>query len=111
MICGNTPFSSISVVVPVYNGAQSLPDLVHRLHLTLSGLVERYEIILVNDGSRDDSWSVICRLAQEHSFVRGLDLMRNYGQHNALLAGIRAVENEIIVTIDDDLQHPPEVGS
>ena len=108
MIRGNASYSSISVVVPVYNGAQSLPELVRRLQQTLAGLVEQYEVILVNDDSRDDSWAVVCRLVEEYSLVRGLDLMRNYGQHNALLAGIRAAEHELIVTIDDDLQQPPE---
>jgi undecaprenyl-phosphate 4-deoxy-4-formamido-L-arabinose transferase len=63
---------------------------------------------MVNDGSRDASWQVICELADVHSCVKGINLMRNYGQHNALLAGIRAAQYELIVTIDDDLQHPPE---
>jgi undecaprenyl-phosphate 4-deoxy-4-formamido-L-arabinose transferase len=62
----------------------------------------------VNDGSADDSWEVILQLARIHSWVRGINLMRNYGQHNALLAGIRAAQYEVIVTMDDDLQHPPE---
>src|SRR5262249_15996707 len=61
-----------------------------------------------NDGSRDRSWEVICQLAQEHTSVCGINLMRNYGQHNALLCGIRAAKHEVTVTIDDDLQHPPE---
>ena len=66
------------------------------------------ELILVNDGSRDRSWDVICDLSIEYSWVRGINLMRNYGQHNALLCGIRAARNEIIVTMDDDLQNPPD---
>jgi undecaprenyl-phosphate 4-deoxy-4-formamido-L-arabinose transferase len=66
-----------------------------------------YEIILVNDGSPDHSWQEICRLAREFEHVRGIDLMRNYGQHNALLAGIRAAQYPVTVTMDDDLQHPP----
>jgi undecaprenyl-phosphate 4-deoxy-4-formamido-L-arabinose transferase len=67
-----------------------------------------FEVILVDDGSTDASWSVIRNLAARDTAVRGLQLMRNYGQHNALLAGIRAARGNIIVTIDDDLQHPPE---
>jgi undecaprenyl-phosphate 4-deoxy-4-formamido-L-arabinose transferase len=66
------------------------------------------EIVLVNDGSRDGSWAVIGELARTHRRVRGLDLMRNYGQHNALLCGIRAAAGSRIVTMDDDLQNPPE---
>jgi len=100
--------SSISVVVPVYNSAPILPELASRLHPVLDSLVDRYELVLVNDGSHDKSWEVIARLADEHDWIHGIDLMRNYGQHNALLAGIRAAQYEVIVTIDDDLQHPPE---
>ena len=66
------------------------------------------EIVLVNDGSADESWSVIRELSRENSSVRGINLMRNYGQHNALLAGIRAARGGTIVTMDDDMQHPPE---
>jgi len=95
----------LSVVVPVYNSAVSLPTLVQRLAAALQG--RSYEVVLVNDGSRDDSWSVIRRLSEESGRVRGLNLMRNYGQHNALLAGIRDARGDTIVTMDDDLQHPP----
>jgi len=68
----------------------------------------QHEIILVNDGSRDRSWEVISELSSRSQAVRGLNLMRNYGQHNALLCGIRAAKYEVIVTMDDDLQHPPQ---
>jgi len=95
----------LSVVVPVYNSAVSLPTLVQRLAAALQG--RSYEVVLVNDGSRDDSWSVIRRLSENSDRVRGLNLMRNYGQHNALLAGIRDARGDTIVTMDDDLQHPP----
>jgi undecaprenyl-phosphate 4-deoxy-4-formamido-L-arabinose transferase len=86
----------------------SLPELVRRLGEVLGPRTGKYEAILVNDGSRDASSAVIAALAREHSWIRGLELLRNYGQHNATLAGIRAARNDIIVTIDDDLQHPPE---
>lgn len=100
---------AISAVVPVYNSQSTLGPLVERLSRALEDLAAgRFEILLVNDGSRDASWSVIQRLVEERSWVVGLDLMRNYGQHNALLAGIRAAKGEIIVTLDDDLQNPPE---
>jgi len=101
-------FSGISVVVPVYNSEGTLRELVTRLESTLGRAVPKLEIILVNDGSRDGSWHAISQLAQEHDCVRGVDLMRNYGQHNALLCGIRMAENDVVVTLDDDLQHPPE---
>jgi len=97
-----------SVVIPVYNSAATLPELIAQLRQVLPTVAERYEVILVNDGSRDLSWGVITRLADEHAWVRGIDLMRNYGQHNALLAGIRAARYDVTVTMDDDLEHPPE---
>jgi glycosyltransferase involved in cell wall biosynthesis len=93
-------------VVPVYNSEGSLPDLVDRLHGVLGR--EPFEIVLVNDGSADHSWAKITELASRYPNLHGLNLMRNYGQHNALLAGIRAARGDSIVTIDDDLQHPPE---
>jgi undecaprenyl-phosphate 4-deoxy-4-formamido-L-arabinose transferase len=99
---------SISVVVPVYNSQATLVELTARIEAVLMPLVQRFEIILVNDGSRDESWQVITRLAEQNPNIRGLNLMHNYGQHNALLAGILRAWYEIIVTLDDDLQHPPE---
>jgi glycosyltransferase involved in cell wall biosynthesis len=97
----------ISVVVPVYNSASTLPALADRISNVL-GVRGDYEIVLVNDGSADASWKAIETLAAERPHVRGLDLMRNYGQHNALLAGIRAARHPVVVTLDDDLQNPPE---
>jgi glycosyltransferase involved in cell wall biosynthesis len=99
---------SLSVVVPVFNSASTLPELVERLEAALDTGHATYEIVLVNDGSVDASWSEIKRLSTTRPSVRGLDLARNFGQHNALLAGIRAARNDVIVTLDDDLQHPPE---
>ena len=96
----------VSVVVPVYNGAATLPEVVRRVDAALAG--SDYELVLVNDGSADGSWELIAELARENSRIRGLDLMRNYGQHNALLAGVRAARYPVAVTIDDDLQNPPE---
>lgn len=100
--------TSISVVVPVYNSEQSLRELCARLLPAMSQLADRFELIFVNDGSRDGSWQVICALAEEVGNLRGINMSRNYGQHNALLCGIRAARYEIVVTLDDDLQHPPE---
>jgi len=99
---------TISVVVPVYNSEASLPPLIQRLEPVLKSASEDFEVILVNDGSRDRSWAVIQQLASQYGFIHGMTLMRNYGQHNALLAGIRRAQYEVIVTIDDDLQDPPE---
>jgi glycosyltransferase involved in cell wall biosynthesis len=103
----DTPVS-ISVVVPVYNSEPILPELVKRLQPVLTGMACEYELVLVNDGSRDQSWKVIQEQSQSHPWIRGINLMRNYGQHNALLCGIRAARFDTLVTMDDDLQHPPE---
>ena len=99
---------SLSVVTPVYNGESSVAELCRRLSEVLPRVATQHEIILVNDGSRDRSWEVILELSSQMPAVRGLNLMRNYGQHNALLCGIRAAKYEVIVTMDDDLQHPPQ---
>jgi undecaprenyl-phosphate 4-deoxy-4-formamido-L-arabinose transferase len=98
----------ISVVVPVYRSEPILPELVQRLAQTLSSLAQEYELILVNDSSPDRSWDVISQLQPQFLCIRVINLMRNYGQHNGLLCGIRAAKYEVIVTMDDDLQHPPE---
>jgi len=100
--------SGISVVVPVYNSEGTVSELVERLATVLRRGSASFEIVLVNDGSADRSWEAIQRVAGSNPRVRGIDLMRNYGQHNALLAGIRSANHGVIVTMDDDLQHPPE---
>ncbi|MFH1524487.1 MAG: glycosyltransferase family 2 protein [Chloroflexota bacterium] len=97
-----------SIVIPVYNGAETLPVLVERLSRVLPGIAGKYEVILVNDGSRDNSWAVVQDLQRQYPWVIGINLMRNYGQHNATLCGVRAARHEVTVTMDDDLQHPPE---
>lgn len=99
---------SLTVLVPVYNSEGSLRPLVERLEPVLARLAREYELILVNDSSRDGSWGVVQELARAKPWIRGICMMRNYGQHNALLCGIRAARHELVVTMDDDLQHPPE---
>lgn len=98
----------ISLVIPVYNSESTLTALVGRVDGVMNGIGADYEIVLVNDASRDGSWSVIQGLAEGNPRVRGVDLTRNFGQHNALLCGIRSARGELIVTMDDDLQNPPE---
>jgi undecaprenyl-phosphate 4-deoxy-4-formamido-L-arabinose transferase len=98
----------VSVIVPVYNSQDTLEPLVDRLIKVFRERTDECEILLVNDGSHDLSWNVIQTLASSHREVHGLNLMRNFGQHNALLAGIRQAKGETVVTMDDDLQNPPE---
>jgi undecaprenyl-phosphate 4-deoxy-4-formamido-L-arabinose transferase len=97
-----------SIIVPVYNGAESVPALVERLRKVLPEVTDKFEAILVNDGSRDLSWDRIVELSNQYSWITGINLARNFGQHNALLCGIRQAQYEFIVTLDDDLQNPPE---
>ena len=98
----------ISVVVPVYNGERSLVGVVKRIDRVLGQTGSEYEVVLVNDGSRDGSWQKIQKLASHNPAIRGVQLMRNYGQHNALLCGIRSAVYPTVVTLDDDGQNPPE---
>jgi glycosyltransferase involved in cell wall biosynthesis len=105
-LISNAAGMSLSVIVPVFNSSNTLKILVQAIDRTLVDIEK--ELILVNDGSRDQSWNVIRDLSSEFNWIRGINLMRNYGQHNALLCGIRAAHNEIIVTMDDDLQNPPD---
>ena len=108
MNAAKKPASFLSIVIPVYNSADTLNLLVEKLEEVLPEISQQFEIILVNDGSRDESWRTIELLMRSHPAVRGINLMRNYGQHNALLCGVRAAQGDIIVTMDDDLQHPPK---
>jgi glycosyltransferase involved in cell wall biosynthesis len=96
------------VVVPVYNGEHSLRPLAERLLPVLRAAASQFELVLVNDASPDGSLAVTRELRGMHAWIRTIDLRRNYGQHNALLCGIRAARFGIVVTMDDDLQHPPE---
>ncbi len=98
----------VSVVIPVYNSEDSLAGVINRLTETMRVCVDRFEAILVDDGSCDESWRAIKELAARYPEVRGLRLMRNYGQHNALLCGIRLAKYPVLVTLDDDGQNPPE---
>lgn len=99
---------SLTVVVPVYNSESTLQALAERLGTVLPTIANEYEAILVNDGSRDRSWAVIEELSITYPWIHGVNLMRNYGQHNALLAGIRKASYQFVITMDDDLQNPPE---
>lgn len=96
-----------SVVIPVYFAADTLSELAAQLVPALDALGRPYEIVLVNDGSKDRSWEIIQTLAREYPCIIGINLMRNYGQHNALLCGIRQAQYDITITMDDDLQHSP----
>lgn len=99
---------NLSVVIPVYGSEKILPDLVARLESALPTMAEAYEVIFVCDDSPDDAWRVICEAREKHPWIRGYRLMRNFGQHSALICGIRHATYEVVCTMDDDLQHAPE---
>lgn len=104
----NPSARALSVVIPVYNSDAVLPKLVERLAPVLAAHADAYEAILVDDGSPSDTWAIVEGLARSHPWIQGVQLMRNYGQHNALLCGVRLARFDTIVTMDDDLQHRPE---
>ena len=97
----------ISVVIPVYNEEANLPHLMKRITPVMEKMGRRYEIIFVDDGSRDKSLSILKGFAVQ-SEVRVVELTRNYGQHAAIFSGFSIVRGDIIVTLDADLQNPPE---
>jgi undecaprenyl-phosphate 4-deoxy-4-formamido-L-arabinose transferase len=112
MICNNedNPMISqpmISLVIPVYNEEENLRILMERIRPVMQGMGRPYEIILVDDGSRDTSLSILKGFAAEPD-VQVVELVRNYGQHAAILAGFSVVRGDIIITLDADLQNPPE---
>lgn len=98
---------SLSVVVPVYRSAAILPKLLARLESSLSATFPDWEAILVNDGSPDNSWQIASGLVEFHPFLVAVDLRKNRGQDNALMAGLRLSRGENVVVMDDDLQHDP----
>ncbi len=101
-----TPFS-ISVVVPVYNEEENVAELTRQLHEAVSALNRTYEIILVDDGSKDATWQRLLEAAGRYPHFRLIRLRRNFGQTAAMAAGIEAAGNDVIITLDADLQNDP----
>lgn len=95
-----------SVIVPVYNSSSSLIELTERIDAALAG--KNFELLLIDDGSNDDSWKKITELKKKYDFITAIKLSKNFGQHAALFCGFNFCKGDLIVTIDDDLQHPPE---
>ena len=101
--------SLYSIVVPVYNSEHTLQELYVRIKKTFDDVIRQdFELILVDDSSKDESWRIMESLREEDKRVKIIQLARNCGQHNALLCGFTFVKGEFVVTMDDDLQHPPE---
>ncbi len=104
--CNCTPV--YSVVVPVFNSERILPELFSRLVSVMEGIGETFQIVFVEDCGSDHSWDILCEFAARDSRVTAIQLMANLGQARATLAGIAHAHGKFIVTLDDDLQHPPE---
>jgi dolichol-phosphate mannosyltransferase/undecaprenyl-phosphate 4-deoxy-4-formamido-L-arabinose transferase len=97
-----------SIVVPVYKSERSLRELAERIDKTFAGMQREYELILVEDGGGDNSWDVMKSLRAGDDRVKIVRLTRNFGQHNALMCGFSFASGEYVITLDDDLQNPPE---
>lgn len=97
-----------SVVIPAFNSASVVGETITRTDAFLASVGEEYEVVVVNDGSRDDTWSVVERCARANPRIVAIDLLRNYGQHTAVLCGLRHSVGDYAITLDDDLQNPPE---
>jgi undecaprenyl-phosphate 4-deoxy-4-formamido-L-arabinose transferase len=102
------PLPVVSLVVPVYNEEATLEEVCRRALGTLAGFGKPYELIVVDDGSRDGTWAIVERLAAAEPAVRAVRLKRNFGQHPAMHAGLSRARGEIVVTMDADLQNVPE---
>ena len=97
----------ISVVIPLLNERESLPELVAKLHETIGGMGKSYEVLLIDDGSRDGSWEEIQKLHNADARVKGIRLGRNYGKSPALNEGFLAAQGDVVITMDADLQDDP----
>ncbi len=97
-----------SIVIPVFNSEKTLPDLYERLTEQFKKISQSYEIILIDDSSRDGSWNILLELHKKDPRVKIIHFIRNFGQHNAILCGFNYSNGDFLITLDDDLQHPPE---
>jgi polyisoprenyl-phosphate glycosyltransferase len=100
----------LSVIIPVYNSSSIVSILVNNLKEEIAKIqnISSYQIILVNDCSNDNSWKEISKICNNQEYVIGINLMKNYGQHNAIMAGINIVDGDFVILMDDDFQHSPK---
>ena len=98
----------LSILIPVYNSSENLCNFIEELIKSVSKKFKVFEIILVDDCSYDNSWENIETLCSKYNYIKGIQLRKNVGQHNAIFAGLNHCEGEIILTMDDDGQNSPE---
>jgi glycosyltransferase involved in cell wall biosynthesis len=98
----------ISVVIPLFNEAESLPELMAWIDRVMNANTFTYEVIMIDDGSNDGSWDVICNLRKQYPSLKGIKFQRNYGKSAALNEGFKAAQGEMVMTMDADLQDSPD---
>ena len=98
----------ISIVVPLFNEEESLPELCAWIERVVTANNYTYEVLLIDDGSNDDSWEIIKQLSAKNNHIKGIKLQRNYGKSAALNEGFKAVKGEVIITMDADMQDSPD---
>ena len=99
--------SKFSIIIPVFNSEKIVEQTVRETIIALESYKLNFEIILINDGSTDQSWKVIKKLANEFNNIKSINLLKNYGQHTAIFCGIQHTNGDYVITMDDDLQNPP----
>ena len=98
----------LSIVIPVYNSSKILHTLLNNIQQCVADDIKNFEVILVNDFSKDDSWERIKELKKRYSYIKGISLKKNYGQHSAIFCGLKNCRGENILCMDDDMQHDPK---
>ena len=98
----------ISIVSPVYNGQECIERLVKKIRFYINKYTTNFEIILIDDASKDNSWNVIKKLKKKYKFLKGIKLKKNYGQHKAIYVGLKYSTGDIIIIMDSDLQYNPK---
>jgi len=98
----------ISIISPVYNGQECIEELVKKIKFYIKKCSTNFEIILIDDGSNDNSWNIIKKLKKKYKFLKGIKLKKNYGQHIAIYAGLKYSTGDIIIIMDSDLQDNPK---
>ena len=99
---------NLSIIIPIYNSEKIIPILTNKIKNNLKKKIKKFEIILVNDHSIDKSWITIKKTSKRNSFIKGINLLKNFGQHNAIMAGLNHSVGKNIILMDDDMQHSPE---
>jgi glycosyltransferase involved in cell wall biosynthesis len=102
------PFPLVSIVVPVFNEAKVLPHTIRSIVDNLT-ILEQYEIIVIDDGSTDSTWEVLCDLSEKYAFVRAIRFARNFGKEAAIYAGLQHALGQAAIVMDADMQHPPDL--